>query len=226
MFDAASPNNIVVSSPLVVTYEKGAGIFDTTGEVARYRFTRVAQKTYRFVGLTPLAAIIAERERVALYTRQCWMFAAPITDEWDDEKINKTAFALQAEIVRRRNDNGSWDLSISIRERDEQIGKPGDTAASIFAPLERSRDYEENIGAEDSLTISVASSSEAGYKFDFEYPRGISQATVQYKRTESELEWTNAIGSNDEEYDLEPGYLVRAISGFYVSNIITLPAKE
>lgn len=130
MFESASTLNLVINEDLAVRYDVNPA-YDGSLLIG-YDVTRVATKSYSYVGMTRAAAAAAVAEKYRFYTRDYYVV------EGDSSRTLKKCYA---NIVSRRVEGRMYQVDISINERDVRrvSSVPGDLD-SLFP----TRSYDED----------------------------------------------------------------------------------
>lgn len=150
LLNTASDVNRVIDTDLHVTYARRA-IYGTWTKVTlnvtttytkAWEYSRVAVKTYRYVGLTKSAALAKVQELDSLYTR------ATKVSEWNGEDGEfehvDGGDVLMAELVPQHEDGGMWSVVISVNEQDTRTSlSPNESFTALFA-TENARTYDDD----------------------------------------------------------------------------------
>lgn len=148
-----SSANLVIDSALVVSYSRslisGNWSYTSANVSSSYNYMmeyhRRARQSFRYVGMTKVAADSCKSAMVAKYTRSTY------ESIWDGDAMggawNTTASGemLMAEVSASHNEDGSYDVVVNVNEDDTRMSKVGETAVFAYEPL---RQYEGGEGEE------------------------------------------------------------------------------
>ena len=153
LLTTANSTNRVVDTALRVVYARrriyGAWTYVTGNQTVTYtsawEYTRVATKTYKYVGMTAATANSVVSALTSLYTRTTKV------SEWDTTegsatfgqfKVVNAGNVPMADIVAQHEDGEMWSAVCSVNEADSRISlSPNESFTSLFA-TENSRDYD------------------------------------------------------------------------------------
>lgn len=112
----------------------------TTTYTKAWEYSRVATKSYRYVGLTEAAA-----KQIAAYYADYYTRATKVS-EWDSEdgefKHVDGGSVPMATVVPQHEDGGMWSVVISVDEQDTRLDlSPSRSFATLFA-TEDARSYD------------------------------------------------------------------------------------
>ena len=190
-------SNKVTNTGLSVTYRQkfaqtiktdpGGGAPEV--ETNYWEVTRIAKKSYKFVGMTQATAFECAAVKRSQYTR---MFTQiHVTPE---EVTTNYSIECPSDIAPRHVDGDVWEVSIEVNEMDTtySIG-PSANPASLF-PEANARNYDEDAG---SSVLTLSSVSRDSTVLSFTYSQDISSfdesaLICQYKTDESLTTWTTA----------------------------------
>lgn len=150
MRTTATAENRVVDTNLTKTYARRpiygtwthVTLNITTTYTKAWEYSRVATKSYRYVGLTKEAAESIAADYVDYYTR------ATKVSEWDGEDgvfeyVSGGAVPM-ATVVPQHEDGGMWSVAISVNEQDTRISlSANEDFATLFA-AEELRQYDDD----------------------------------------------------------------------------------
>lgn len=144
----ASQDNRIVESDLVVAYGRrrisGAWSYTeanmTTTIYEAWEYTRTAQKTYRYVGLSESAATAAVAALVPYYTR------GTVVTVWDPEEHDfrdvSGGSSPMADISANLVEGNMWEVTVAVREVDTKTRKTGTSAPAGLFAAENARKYD------------------------------------------------------------------------------------
>lgn len=104
---------------------------------------RYATKRYRYIGMTEQAARACQAAMIKLYTREIRF------SEWLGSSMGggwatvTGGHQLLADIEMSRNDDGSWDVYVSVAEDDVRMSIGSSTATHITFSTEADREYDD-----------------------------------------------------------------------------------
>ena len=150
LLNTASDANRVIDTDMHVTYARRA-IYGTWTKVTlnvtttytkAWEYSRVATKSYRYVGLTEAAAKQIAADYADYYTR------ATKVSEWDSEdgefKHVDGGSVPMATVVPQHEDGSMWSVVIFVDEQDTRISlSPNESFTALFA-TENARTYDDD----------------------------------------------------------------------------------
>lgn len=154
-----------------------------------WEVTRIAKKSYKFVGMDQATAFQCASVKRSQYTRTFTQVRATDTEITTDYSIE-----CPSDIAPRHVDGDVWEVAIEVNEMDTtySIGPAADPA-SLFSQA-NARNYDEDAG---SSTLTLDSVTRSGTSLAFTYTQAISgfdadALICQYKTDESLTTWTTA----------------------------------
>lgn len=147
LLTSTSATNRVIDSGLVVAYTVrriygnwvSVALNTTTTYTKAWEYTRHAQKSYRYVGLTYDAAVAAANALVSYYTRAIEL------SEWDEssgEFVDRSGGSVPMASVALQHDEGdAWTVAVTVDEVDVRQRRVLVSAKSLFS-TERQRKYD------------------------------------------------------------------------------------
>lgn len=150
LLNTASDVNRVIDADLHVTYARRViyGTWTkvmlnvTTTYTKAWEYSRVAVKTYKYVGLTNAAARTKEQALNALYTRPTKV------SEWDGEdgefKHVDGGDVPMADIALQHDEGEAYSLVVAVNEQDTRTSlSPNESFTALFA-TENARTYDDD----------------------------------------------------------------------------------
>lgn len=217
-------SNKVTDSGLSVTYRQSFN-----GQY--WEITRIAKKSYSFIGMDKDTAYECASVKRSQYTRAFARLDTSTIDEQHPLPSVVNAIECPSDIAPQHVDGDVWSVQISVNEEDTLP-----SAASVADPAElfaaaNARNYDEDAGL---AALTLGSASRSGDKLSFTYATEIAEFNAdslacQYKTSESSTSWTTAArdGSNPSPVivpeDVE--LFVRLIYGSIESNTLTVPEE-
>lgn len=185
-----------------------------------WEVTRIAKKSYKFVGMTQAAAFECAAVKRSQYTRTFTQIHAT-----PEEVTTNYSIECPSDIAPRHVGGDVWEVSIEVNEMDTtfSIG-PSANPASLF-PEANARNYDEDAG---SSVLTLSSVSRDATVLSFTYSQDISgfdesALICQYKTDESLTVWATAprTGSTASPVTVpDSAVFVRLRYGSFESNVL------
>lgn len=199
LFTTYTEANKLTSSGLSVTYRQlpASCTNPTTGETVLYwEVTRMAKKSYSFVGMDEATAYECASAKRAQYTRAFARLDAGTLDPLTSLPTMVNVRECPSDIAPQHGDSAMWHVQISVNEEDvKAVAAPVSDPASLFSAA-NSRAYDEDAGA---ATLTLSSASRSGGVLTISYSQHIANFSegamvLQYKTSESSDSWTSVVG--------------------------------
>lgn len=149
LLNSATSVNRVVDAALHVTYARrvvyGSWVYValnmTTTYYRAWEYSRVATKTYRYVGLTETAAKSVAEELTELFTRSTKV------SEWNGTSgefdVVPAGVVPMADVVCQHDEGDAWSVVVNVNEQDSRIDLAPDKSFGTLFATENSRSYDD-----------------------------------------------------------------------------------
>ena len=198
-----------------------------------WEITRLAKKSYKYVGVDMETAYACASAKRAQYTRAFSRLNSSTVTGWQPLPSVVAAIECPSDIAAQHGEGDVWSVSISVNEEDvvpsaNAVNNP----ASLF-PAANGRNYDEDSSA-SVLTLNSATRTIEGVGDAAIGKLTVSLSTsnpeikagdvvVQYKTAESAVNWTSAgLADKESVVPAEGDLIVRLYWGGCESNSITV----